>query len=355
MSKSITSTLSSSFIKAEATRLGFTACGIANARTVEPKVQEAYERWIASGHQAQMAYMNRNLDLRYHPDLLLPGCRTIISLALDYTPTERIAPDHPQIAFYVYGPDYHDVMKARIRELAKAIFKSSEHSDYSEYSESSPSGNFEGGRFRVAVDTAPMLERYWAEKSGIGWIGRHRNLIVPGCGSFVFLGELLLTTDVDQYDSPIPNRCGTCHRCIDACPTGALSQSSESNKLEEASFDARRCLSYLTIEHRGPFTPEQAGIVRNQPTPRYIYGCDRCQLACPHNNRVYKANTPYKPHDTNTPFQASPRLLSMTATDWATLTREQYQELFRGSAVKRAKYEGLMRNIETICPLNESK
>jgi len=312
--------LSSSLIKAEAARLGFAACGLARVTPVDESTALAFNRWIADGNHADMDYMNRYGDARFHPESVLPGCRTIVSLALDYTPTEPISADRPQFAFYAYGPDYHETMKAKIRELAEAIRTKSEYSEHSEYSEK---------EFRIAVDTAPLLERYWAEQAGIGWIGRHHNLIIPGCGSFVNLGELLLTAKVDHYDQPIPNRCGTCHRCIDACPTGALS---------EGSIDARRCLSYLTIEHRGSFSPEQASLVRNQPNPKYIYGCDRCQLACPWN-KANKVNGANKPNEVP---------LSATSEEWLSLTREQYQTLFRGSAVKRAKYEGLMRNIKTV-------
>ena len=309
--------LSSSLIKAEAARLGFAACGIARVTPVDESTASAFNRWIADGNHADMDYMNRYGDARFHPESVLPGCRTIVSLALDYTPTHRIPTDQPQFAFYAYGPDYHETMKAKIRELAEAI--------------SGPQASF-----RVAVDTAPLLERYWAQQAGIGWIGRHHNLIIPGTGSFVNLGELLLTAEVDHYDQPIPNHCGTCHRCIDACPTGALS---------EESIDARRCLSYLTIEHRGPFSPEQAALVRNQPEPKYIYGCDRCQLACPHNRRNPSLTPPQRGR---TQSNGNPPPWEGLGEVSVNLTRDQYNELFRGSAVKRAKYEGLMRNIETV-------
>ena len=340
--------LSSSLIKAEAARLGFAACGIARVTPVDESTASAFNRWIADGNHADMDYMNRYGDARFHPESVLPGCRTIVSLALDYTPTHRIPANQPQFAFYAYGPDYHETMKAKIRELAEAI---SGHSPCfpqggGDSSSSNPDGLSPTGEmserqrgatsFRVAVDTAPLLERYWAQQAGIGWIGRHHNLIIPGTGSFVNLGELLLTAEVDHYDQPIPNHCGTCHRCIDACPTGALS---------EESIDARRCLSYLTIEHRGPFSPEQAALVRNQPEPKYIYGCDRCQLACPHNHRSPSLTPPQRGR---TQSNGNPPPWEGLGEVSVNLTRDQYNELFRGSAVKRAKYEGLMRNIETV-------
>ena len=383
--------LSSSLIKAEAARLGFAACGIARVTPVDESTASAFNRWIADGNHADMDYMNRYGDARFHPESVLPGCRTIVSLALDYTPTHRIPANQPQFAFYAYGPDYHETMKAKIRELAEAI---SGHSPCfpqggGDSSSSNPDGLSPTGEmserqrgatsFRVAVDTAPLLERYWAQQAGIGWIGRHHNLIIPGTGSFVNLGELLLTAEVDHYDQPIPNHCGTCRKCIEACPTGALSPSpslprgggdSSSSNPEGLSpsgflspdnggteggdvrrtergctFDARRCLSYLTIEHRGPFTPEQAALVRNQPEPKYIYGCDRCQLACPHNRRNPSLTPPQRGR---TQSNGNPPPWEGLGEVSVNLTRDQYNELFRGSAVKRAKYEGLMRNIETV-------
>ena len=319
------SVLSSSLIKAEAVRLGFDACGLARVTPVDTSTADAFNRWIAEGHHGDMDYMNRYGDARFHPESVLSGCRTIVSLALSYMPQTTIPVDQPQIAYYAYGRDYHDVMKQKIRELAVALGLNAAST------QSSSPEEVRGGPFRVAVDTAPILERYWAVKAGLGWIGRNHNLIIPHKGSFVVLGELLLTAEVDIYDSPITNHCGSCHRCIDACPTCALT---------DEGIDARRCLSYLTIEHRGPFSPEQADLVRNQPAPRYIYGCDRCQLACPHNRLSENSRDPGIPINTS--------LLSMTAADWKALTREQYQQLFRGSAVKRAKYEGLMRNIQAV-------
>jgi epoxyqueuosine reductase len=334
------SVLSSSLIKAEAVRLGFDACGLVRVTPVDTSTADAFNRWIAEGHHGDMDYMNRYGDARFHPESVLSGCRTIVSLALSYMPQSTIPVDRPQIAYYAYGRDYHDVMKQQIRELAVAISGpspclprgggDSNNPDSSLPRERCPQDK-EGLPYRVAVDTAPILERYWAVKAGLGWIGRNHNLIIPHKGSFVVLGELLLTAEVDIYDSPITNHCGSCHRCIDACPTCALT---------DEGIDARRCLSYLTIEHRGPFSPEQADLVRNQPAPRYIYGCDRCQLACPHNRLYENSGDPGIPINTS--------LLSMTAADWKALTRERYQQLFRGSAVKRAKYEGLMRNIQAV-------
>lgn len=319
-----TSTLSSTVIKAEAMRLGFDACGIARVARVDDVTAAAFDRWIVKGYHAGMEYMARHGDARYHPEHVLPGCRTIVSLAMNYYPAQRMGDDQYQFAYYAYGKDYHDVMKARIRQLAKAIGQNSEFSGRPEQTDEEP-------LFRVVVDSAPLLERYWALQAGLGWIGRNHNLIIPHRGSYMFLGELLLTDEVDQYDTPVANHCGTCRKCIEACPTCALTDNG---------VDAQRCLSYLTIEHRGPFSPEQAALIRQQPKPSYIYGCDRCQRVCPHNRFA-------TPNET-AEFQPSAALLAMTPQDWSQLTREKYTELFRGSPVKRAKYEGLMRNIETV-------
>ena len=186
----------------------------------------------------------------------------------------------------------------------------------------------EGALFRPCCDTAPMMERYWAWQAGMGWIGKHKNVILPGMGSYFFLGELLTTLSFDCYDEPLPNRCGTCTRCLQACPTGALKQEND-----RICFDARRCLSYLTIENRGDIPTDAAQAMGN-----CIYGCDRCQQACPHNRNAQPTEVEE--------FRPSAEFMAMQPADWAQLTPEQYRRLFRGSAVKRAKFDGLSRNIQ---------
>lgn len=299
-------------IKAEAQRLGFSACGIARCEKVGQNVIDEYCHWLDDGKNANMEYLRNHSDIRFNPQLLLDDCKTIISLALNYYPPKTIDASEYQLAYYAYGKDYHDVMRRKIAQFAETICGVDMH-------------------YRICVDTAPILERYWAQQSGIGWIGRNRNLIIPHKGSFFFLGELLIDGHVDKYDAPMASHCGTCRKCLDACPNHALT---------ERGLDSRRCLSYLTIEHRGAFSDSEVNAVRNQPTPYYIYGCDRCQIVCPHNTFA-------KPCQ-ETEFLPDPDLLSMSSAQWFTLSREQYQKLFKGSAVKRAKYEGLMRNINTI-------
>ena len=301
-------------------RLGFSACGIVEAKPVDDDARRTYQQYIDRGCHASMEYLTRYPSQRFDPSQLLPGCKTIITLALNYYPIQLLPADSYQISYYAYGADYHDVMRSKLRQLVAAILPYY------------PSLNY-----KLAVDTAPVLERYWAVRSGMGWVGKNHTLIVPRQGSYVFLGEILIDEAIPaataKTESPcVRTGCGSCQRCIDACPTHALGA--------DGTFDSRRCLSYLTIEHRGDFEEEQHRLIAGQPTPYYIYGCDRCQKACPHNmHAVPTTQSDFSPH---------PDLLQMTPDDWHHLSREQYQLLFRHSAVKRAKYEGLIRNIQAI-------
>ena len=312
-------------LKAEALRLGFSACGLAKAAPVDFSHYDTYSKWIKTGKHADMGYLEKYEEMRMDPRKLHPGSHTVISLALNYYPEKRLNNDQYQFALYVYGKDYHDVMKQKIRELWSSFCDKLDNTDNS----------IEVDRIResckICVDTAPILERYWAWKSGIGWIGRNKTLIIPHKGSFFFLGEILTELEFDEYDTPMQPHCGTCHKCIDACPMHALGES----------IDARLCLSYLTIEHKGEFDEKQSSIDSiNKNKNVSIYGCDCCQLACPHN----KAALPTQVEE----FKPSEQFLSMRPDDWNKLTKEEYQQLFRGSAVKRAKYEGLMRNISHL-------
>lgn len=296
------------YIKAEAVRLGFDVCGIARAGEVEEPFRAALEKWLAQGKQAGMVYMANHEAMRLDPHLLMENARSIVCVALNYYPQTLLKEEQYRFAWYAYGKDYHDILKKKLRALLDAIRRKAP-----------------GTNGRVCCDTAPVLERYWAWKAGLGWIGKHTQLIVPQAGSTFFLGELLLDTEL-CYDAPQPDRCGNCTRCLAACPTHAL----------EAPYrlDAGRCLSYLTIEHREELPPEAAEKLGN-----CIYGCDRCQQHCPWNR--------FRPtHEAE--LQPSASFLSMKPEEWDTLSEERYRELFKGSAVKRAKYEGLMRNIRAI-------
>ena len=288
--------LNSEKVKVEARNLGFSACGLSPAERVEDSHAQRFRKWLSLGYQAEMQYMANHQDMRLHPDLLVPGVKTIVSVALPY----RLPSPVPYLSMYAQGEDYHTVLRQRLSMLMQAI----------------------GATGRCFVDTAPVLERYWAWRSGVGWIGKDAQLHVPQVGSAVFLGELFVMEEADAYDQPLASSCSDCLLCRHSCPCGALT---------EEGLDARRCLSYWTIEHRGSLPSDL--LLRGK-----FYGCDRCLMACP---------TPFQ-YTRETSFTPSPTLREMTWEDWQQLTPERYAELFRGSAVKRVKYEGLLRNIRAF-------
>lgn len=316
--------LSSNRIKAEAQRLGFSACGLAPAEAVDGENAGSFRKWIADGCHAEMAYMQNYEEKRLNPCLLVEGARTVISVALNYYPETKIPDNEYQIAWYAYGKDYHDVMKAKLNALLEFISKELSVERVTSPETVVPTST-ETLNARIFCDTAPVLERYWAWRAGLGWIGKNTQLIIPNSGSCFFLGEIIINRTADTYDTPQENHCGTCTRCLNACPTKAL----------EAPFrlNSAKCLSYLTIEHRGELPSDTGKKMGNK-----IYGCDDCQRACPWNRFA----TPSKVEA----FRPSPTLLGMKKDDWNHLTEEQYRILFKGSAVKRTKYQGLMRNIE---------
>lgn len=310
-------------IKAEAQRLGFFACGIAKAAPVEENVAEAYRKWLENGEEASMAYMTNYLEKRLNPALLVPGVRSIVSLAMNYAPAHQLPEGEYQLAAYALGQDYHDLMKQRLRELAVNIGAPIELFQKGKKPQSADEKEETG--WGIFCDTAPVLERYWAQKAGLGWVGRNHQLIIPHAGSMFFLGEVFLPFAVDVYDTPMQSRCGSCHRCIDACPTHAI--------IPDEDFHADRCLSYQLIENRGELSDEAKAAMGDT-----IYGCDRCQTACPWNRFA----TP----NTEPALQPKPELLSMSKEAWHNLSVEDYRRLFKGSAVKRVKFDGLKRNID---------
>ena len=292
----------STLIKRRAAELGFSTCGIAKAEAVNADVRREFEEWIARGSHGEMGYMAGNFEKRMDPTLLVEGCRSIIVVAQNYFP----ATASPQISRYAQGKDYHRVVKDKLFQLLEYI------------------NSIVPAKGRAFCDSAPVLERYWAVQAGLGTCGRNRQLIIPGCGTHFFLGELLVDIEA-EYDEPQKESlCKGCNACVRNCPAGALS---------ENGLDARRCLSYLTIEYRGelpPATGEKMG--------ECFYGCDRCQSACPHNRAAQPHNEPQ--------FAPSEELLAMSVSDWRVLTKEKFDTLFKDSAVQRCGYEQLMRNIK---------
>lgn len=289
-----------------ARRFDFCACGVTELRAVDKETAERYHRWVEDGRNAEMGYLANFEDKRFDPRELMPEAKTMICLAMSYAPDpdRHLSADGYKFAAYALGKDYHDVMKAHLRDLAEALGLKT---------------------YRVFTDTAPILERYWAQQTGIGWIGRNRQLIVPHHGSMVFLGEILTDAVASETTEPLKRGCGMCRRCMEACPTHALGEV----------FDARLCLSYQTIENRNDI-PQQIVCKMDE----CIYGCDKCLMACPHNHNVVPT--------TVEEFMPSEALRAMTKEDWRQMTVEQYRSLFKGSAVKRAKYEGLKRNIDCV-------
>lgn len=305
--------IQSSQIKAEALRLGFDACGIAKAEPIRQEVAEEFREWLRQGHHASMQYMENHLEKRLNPQLLMEGVRSIVCVALNYKPSAQQNQEGYQLAAYALGRDYHDIVKEKLHQLAAYIIRQWEDEE-------------QPVSYRAFTDSAPVMERYWAMQAGIGWIGKHHQLIIPKSGSMFFLGELFLNIPL-AYDQPATSHCGNCTRCIEACPTGALTA--------EGPFRAEQCLSYLTIENREEIPPEMKDKMGST-----IYGCDRCQQACPWNTMGAPTREPA--------LQPKEELMTMTREQWQHLSEEDYRRLFKGSAVKRAKYSGLMRNIQAV-------
>lgn len=297
-------------VRKKAEEIGFSRCGFAPVSEVDRAVSDSFDLWLEKSYNAGMDYMNNYKDKRKYPGLLVEKSKSVISLALNYYPKRFISEENYQISRYAYGKDYHDVMKSRMSVLF-------------DYIKSVAGADVEA---RVFCDTAPVFERYWAWRAGLGWIGKNTSLIIPGMGSCFFLGEIICNVDF-EYDSPMEDHCGTCRRCIDNCPTSAL--------VADKVLDARRCLSYLTIENRGDIPDFAVTVMGNR-----IYGCDTCQNVCPWN----RFSTPTDVEE----FYLSDELAGMTNEKWKSLTVEDYRKLFKGSAVKRAKFEGLKRNIDAI-------
>ena len=301
----------SKWIIEEAERLGFDACGIAQATALKEESMHV-EQWLESDCEGEMGYLTRNKEKRYDPRLLVEGTKSIVTVLYNYFPKQTLGDsDRFKIAKYAYGADYHEVLKRKMRQLLERI--------------ETQMGKLEGTR--VFVDSAPVLDRAWAVRSGLGFIGKNTTLIHPKKGSFFFIGHLFLPLELEETGKTMTNHCGRCTKCLDACPTGAL----------EAPFhiDARKCISYLTIEYKGSL----AGI-DPKTFKGWMYGCDICQDVCPYNRFALPNHEPE--------FQPSQKLLDMQEDDWIRLSKDEFEALFMHSAVQRAGYERLKRNIEFI-------
>lgn len=295
-------------IKAEAKRLGFLSCGISKAGFLEEEAPRL-EKWLHNNMNGQMQYMENHFDKRLDPTKLVEDSKSVISLLLNYYPEKTQIPESYKISKYAYGHDYHHVIKHRLKSLLYFIEEEI--------------GAVAG---RAFVDSAPVLDKAWAAKSGLGWIGKHSNLLTQQVGSFYFIAELIVDLEL-EYDSITSDHCGTCTKCIDACPTQAIT--------EPYVVDGSKCISYFTIELKENIPNEFKGQFDD-----WMFGCDVCQDVCPWNRFSKSHHEPlFNPH---------PELLSMTKKDWEEITQEVFSKVFQKSAVKRTKFDGLQRNISFL-------
>lgn len=298
----------SQLIKSQAVALGFSFCGISKAEFLEEEAPQL-EEWLKRGYQGKMSYLENHFEKRLDPRLLVPGAKSVISLMYNYYPQRDLAKENTdslKIAKYAYGEDYHFVIKEKLKTFLQLI--------------QNEIGEVQG---RAFVDSAPVHERAWAKKSGLGWVGKNSLLLNREMGSFFFLAELIIDLEL-EYDGPIKDYCGTCTACMDACPTDAIPQ--------PYVVDGSKCISYFTIELKEEIPTEVKGKFEN-----WIFGCDICQDVCPWNRFS-------KPHQEEK-FLPHPDLEKMTPTDWREITEEVFEKLFEKSTVKRAKLEGMKRNI----------
>lgn len=297
----------SKLILAEAERLGFAACGFSRAEAL-PEHAKRLKEWLGNGYHARMAYMANHFEKRTDPTLLVEGSMSVISLLFNYYSDQKQEDPHaPILSKYAYGRDYHKVLKDKMYLLLEFM-----------------KSNFAPVEGRVFVDSAPVLDRAWAERAGLGWIGKNSNLISRKAGSFVFIGELIVDLELEYNQVPEGDFCGSCTRCIEACPTEAI--------LPNRTLDAQKCISYQTIENKGNIDTEMKGKLSNR-----FFGCDICQDVCPWNRSPL--------NHSEADFEASPELLKMTQADWAKLEEEQYKLMFKGSPLERAGFAKLKDNI----------
>lgn len=296
-------------IKTEAKRLGFMYCGVSKAGFLEEEAPRL-EKWLKNNMQGEMSFMQNHFDKRLNPKLLVDDAKSVVSLLLNYySEEENLYAEAPKISKYAYGRDYHQVIKSKLKELIVFIRENI--------------GDVNG---RAFVDSAPVLDKAWAKKSGLGWIGKNSNLINKNSGSFFFIAELILDIEL-QYDGPIKDFCGTCTKCIDACPTDAI--------VEPYIVDGSKCISYFTIELKDQIPENMKGKFDN-----WMFGCDICQDVCPWNR--FSA-----PH-TEPLLNTLPGLMNMSEKDWMDISEEMFNEVFKDSPLKRTKYKGIKRNVQFL-------
>jgi epoxyqueuosine reductase len=295
-------------IKDEARRLGFDFCGVSKAEFLEEEAPRL-EKWLKENRHGQMKYMENYFDKRLDPRLLVDNAKSVVSLLYNYFPAEEQRADAPKISKYAFGSDYHEVIKAKLQEFLSAL--------------KLKIGDVNG---RAFVDSAPVMDKVWAAKSGLGWIGKNSNLINKQKGSFLFIAELIIDLEL-IYDGPIKDYCGTCTRCIDACPTDAI--------VEPFVVDGSKCISYLTIELKENIPAEFKNKMDN-----WTFGCDVCQDVCPWNSFSAPHSEPL--------FNNSTGLLAFSEKEWHEITEETFKIIFKNSAVKRTKFNGLKRNLNFI-------
>ncbi len=299
----------SKLIKAEANRLGFMSCGISKAGFLEEEAPRL-ENWLKKNSHGEMSYMEKHFDKRLDPTLLVDDAKSVVSLLLNYFPSDtQKDTDAPKISKYAYGQDYHHVIKTKLKTLHNYITETI--------------GEVSG---RAFVDSAPVLDKAWAAKSGLGWVGKNANLIQKQSGSFFFIAELIIDLEL-EYDGITTDHCGSCTACIDACPTQAITN--------PYIVDGSKCISYFTIELKDNLPTTMQGKFDN-----WMFGCDVCQDVCPWNRFSKPHNEPL--------FNPNPDLLSMTKRDWEEITQEVFSKVFQKSAVKRTKFTGLTRNINFL-------
>lgn len=301
----------SQILKSTANRLGFDYCGIAKAAFLEEEAPRL-EEWLNQNYQGKMGYLANHFDKRLDPTKLVDGAKTVVSLIYNYYPEKQLShqPGDIKLAKYAYGADYHDVIRAKLTEFLEVLREEI--------------GEINGRSF---VDSAPVMERQWAQKAGLGWIGKNSLLLNREMGSFFFLAELIIDLEVTPDLPMTKDYCGTCTACIDACPTDAIVQAGV--------VDASKCISYLTIELKEAIPEEFAGKMEN-----WAFGCDICQDVCPWN-RFSKPNTEQA-------FQPNPELAGFSNREWVEMTEETFKRVFANSGVKRAKFSGLKRNLDFL-------